>query len=86
MLDDDSPIRATTAGPIKAMAFRDDHSAQPITITELGFDQCRISSTDKFAVGERLRLHLHGQGLIEAEVRSSAGDEIALVFLTTARC
>jgi len=86
MLEDDSPNRAARAGPIKAMAFRDDRSAQPITITELSFDQCRISSSAAFTVGERLRLHLHGQGLIEAEVQSSAGDEVVLVFLTTARC
>jgi hypothetical protein len=51
---------------IKATAFRDDRSAEQVTITELSFDRCTISSSATFETGEHLRLHLTGQGWIEA--------------------
>ncbi|HWI75567.1 MAG TPA: hypothetical protein VNS53_00610 [Sphingomicrobium sp.] len=86
MLKDDSPAAAAAAGGIKATAFRDDRGAELVVISELRFDRCRISSGASFTVGERLRLHLHGQGWIEAEVRSTGGGEALVVFLTNSRC
>lgn len=86
MLKDAAPARAAAAGTITATAFRDDRSAEKVTITNLTFDDCRILSNAAFALGERLRLHLHGQGWIEAEVRWASADDIGVVFLTKSRC
>jgi hypothetical protein len=86
MLKDAAPARAVATGAITATAFRDDRTAEKVTITDLTFDDCRILSDAAFALGERLRLHLHGQGWIEAEVRWAAADEVGVVFLTRSRC
>lgn len=67
---------------ILAMAFRDDGRAEKITIHDLSFDGCRFESEASFATGERLRLHVRGQGWIEAEVRR-AGDGLFEVAFTT---
>ena len=72
---------ALAAVEIKATAFRDDGRAELVTITELSFDQCRFSSSGTFALGERLRLHLSGQGWIEAEVRWISGTEAGATFV-----
>jgi hypothetical protein len=69
---------------IQATAFRDDHSAELVTITQLSFDRCELSSNAKFEVGERLRLLLPKQGWIEAEVRSAMNGRIEAFFVT--RC
>jgi len=65
-----------------AMAFRDDGGAEKITIHHLSFDGCRFASEASFAIGERLRLHVRGQGWIEAEVQR-AGDRLFEVVFTT---
>lgn len=70
---------------IIATAFRDDRSAVLVTITDLSFDACRVSSAATFAAGERLRLHLRGQGWIEAQVQWCAGGEAGVAFLTTCK-
>ena len=67
---------------IKATAFRDDHSAALVTITGLSFDRCKLQSDAAFQAGERLRLHVAGQGWIEAEVELSGGGEVFLFFTT----
>lgn len=69
---------------IQATAFRDDHSAELVTITQLWFDRCELSSNAKFDVGERLRLLLPKQGWIEAEVRLAMNGRIEAFFVT--RC
>ena len=50
------------AREIVAMAFRDDHTAEKVTISNLSFEGCSVASAAKFAVQERLRLHLRGHG------------------------
>lgn len=67
---------------IKATAFRDDRSAEQVTITELSFDRCKFSSTRTFESGERLRLHLPGQGWIVAQVQLASGGEACAIYLT----
>ena len=86
MLKDDIPGVAAETGGIKATAFRDDRGAELVFISDLRFDRCRITSGARFTVGERLRLHLHGQGWIEAEVRSTDRREAVVAFLTNSRC
>ena len=39
---------------IVAMAFRDDHSAERITISNLSFEGCNFASSAEFATGERV--------------------------------
>jgi len=81
--------RATDNAPaavaIKVTAFRDDRSAELVTITELSFDRCKISSNALFEAGERLRLHLPGQGWIEAEVQWASDGEASAIYLTECR-
>jgi hypothetical protein len=79
MLEDGS---SAVTGAVTATAFRDDRSAELVTITDLSFDDCHIWSTVTFAIGERLRLHMHGQGWIEAQVEWTLGDQARLIFLT----
>ncbi len=71
-----------TALAIGATAFRDDRSAVQVMILELSFDGCQISSSARFAVGERLRLHQRGQGLIETKVTWAVEGEARLNFET----
>jgi hypothetical protein len=70
---------------IKATAFRDDQGAELVTITELSFDRCRLSSSATFEAGERLRLHLPGQGWIEAEVQWASHGVASAIYLTECR-
>ena len=70
---------------IKATAFRDNQGAQLVTITELAFDRCKISSTATFNTGERVRLHLPGQGWIAAEVQWASDGEAWVIYLTECR-
>jgi hypothetical protein len=86
MLKDGSSTAAASPGSVTATAFRDDGRAELVIINELSFVDCRLSSKACFAVGERLRLHLRGQGWIEAEVRSASRGAAGLVFLTKSRC
>lgn len=83
----DSPTTGTNvAGPITATAFCDDGRAELVKITDLSFGGCRISPGSSVSVAERLRLHLQGQGCIEAEVRSTSAGTATLVFLTRSSC
>ena len=65
---------------IKSTAFRDDREAELVTITALSFDGCQLSSTATFDIGERLRLHVPGQGWIEAAVQSSSDGKTRAIF------
>jgi hypothetical protein len=67
---------------IRATAFRDDASAEQVTITKLAFDRCLLSSDAIFRIGERLRIHVPGQGLIETEVQATANGETDAIFAT----
>lgn len=86
MLKDVSSTAVSAAAIVTGTAFRDDGSAELVAISDMDFDRCRISSTASFTVGERLRLHLRGQGWIEAQVRSALDDGAELVFMTVSRC
>jgi hypothetical protein len=70
---------------ILAMAFRDDGAAEKITIHDLSFDGCRLESEASFAIGERLRLHIRGQGWIEAEVQRTEQCLFEVIFTTICR-
>jgi len=85
MLKDRSSIQFAEGVSVKATAFRDDRSAVRVTLTHLSFDGCEVSSVAAFAVGERLRLHLRGQGLIETRVDWCVGDRAGVTFLTTSK-
>jgi len=76
---------ALTTVEITATAFRDDSSAELVTITELSFDECRLSSRATFKPGERLRLYLSGQGWIEAQVQWTSGALTGVTFETESR-
>lgn len=69
---------------IQATAFRDEKTAALVTITSLSFDRCQLSSDAGFRIGERLRLHIPGQGWIIVEVRSRSGGTLHASFVT--RC
>ena len=85
MLKDRSSIGISERICVRATAFRDDRSAERVTLTNLSFDGCEVSSGAAFAVGERLRLHLRGQGLIETQVEWCSGDRAGVTFLTTSK-
>lgn len=70
---------------IKATAFRDDHSAELVTITELWWDRCRLSSDATFDVGERLRLYMPRQGWIEVAVQSMSDGQTTALFTVECR-
>jgi hypothetical protein len=74
-------FKRASALDIRATAFRDDRSAEAVTITDLSFDRCRLSTRARFEVGERLRLHLAGQGLIEIEVQWVSGDRVGAALV-----
>lgn len=78
---DNTPAAVT----INATAFRENRGAELVTITELSFDWCTLSSSATFETGERLRLHLPGQGWIEAEVQSASDGEACVIYLTECR-
>jgi hypothetical protein len=86
MLIDSKSQDAPAAVKIHATAFRDDRSAELVTITDLSFDCCQLSSTETFEVGERLRLHLHGQGWIETRVRWTNGTRAGVTFSYALQC
>lgn len=67
---------------IEAMACREDGSSQIVTITDLSFDDCRIATSANYRIGERLRLHLEGQGWIQAEVKWASSGRAEMVFVT----
>ena len=75
-------FRKSSATRITATAFRDDRSAVLVAITGLLFDQCKLHSSAAFQIGERLRLHVPGQGWIEAEVEDIGRGEASVVFTT----
>jgi hypothetical protein len=85
MFEDGHSTEISAAVSIQAMAFRDDRSCVLVTITDLSFDDCEISSAATFTAGERIRLHLRGQGWFEAQVQSFSGDQARLVFLKTCK-
>ena len=70
---------------ILAMAFRDDGRAEKITIHSLSFGGCRFASEASFAIRERLRLHVRGQGWIEAEVQREGDGQFEVAFTTECR-
>ena len=70
---------------ITATAFRNDRSAVFVTMTGLSFDRCKLHSETSFQIGEWLRLHVPGQGWIEAEVESAIGGEVSVAFMTECR-
>jgi hypothetical protein len=77
--------RASAPTDIKATVFRDDHSAETVSIRKLSFDQCLLSTDARFSVGEHLRVHVTGQGWIDVEVRSTSGREVSAVFSSDCR-
>jgi hypothetical protein len=81
MFFDRASWNASAAFQIKATAFRNEGSAELVMITELSFDRCQLSSSGTFTVGERLRLHLAGQGWIEAQVDWISGDQAGAAFV-----
>ena len=72
---------APVAVEIEATASRNDRRAEGVTITQLSFDSCRISSGASFTVGERLRLQLPGQGWIDVEVQWTCEGQAQLLFV-----
>ena len=80
LANDEAPKREGLA--IVAMAFRDDHSAERITISNLSFEGCNFASSAEFAIGERVRLHIRGQGWIESRVMSVSAGLTEVLFVT----
>ena len=78
----DSAPESNGEPEIVAMAFRDDRTAERVTISNLSFDGCNLASTAKFVIGERLRLHVRGQGWFEARVLSVSGELSDVAFVT----
>lgn len=77
--------RSAAAVRITATVFREDRSAVLVTMAGLSFDRCKLYCDTAFQVGEWLRLHVPGQGWIEAEVESIIGREASVVFTTECR-
>ena len=77
--------RWAAAAGITATAFRNDRSAVLVTMTGLSFDRCKLRSDASFQIGEWLRLHVPGQGWIEAEVESTIRGEVSVAFTTECR-
>ncbi len=73
---------ARPASFTKSMAFRTDSSPELVTITEFNFHGCKFLSKGRFVVGENLRLHIRGQGLIAVKVHWTSGSTSGVTFLT----
>jgi len=77
--------RSAAAVRITATAFRKDRSAVLVIMAGLSFDRCSLHSDAPFQIGEWLRLHVPGQGWIDAEVESIVRGEASVVFMTECR-
>lgn len=66
---------------VGATAFRRDGSVAAVTITDISFDGCQMSSENMFEIGEVLRLYLSGQGCVDAEVHWTLNDRAGARFL-----
>ena len=65
----------------KGTAFRANRSSELVTLTESTFEGCKFVCKAVFQVGERLRLHIPRQGLIEVQVEWSYGSTYGVSFL-----
>ncbi len=73
---------APAASFTKSTAFRNNRAAELVTITQSSFEGCRLLSKARFEVGERMRLHIPGQGLIEAQVQWTSGSTSEVAFVS----
>lgn len=52
-----------------AVLFRGDGSCVSVRLANISYGGCQITTLADFEVGERVRLHQRGQGLVHAEIR-----------------
>jgi len=74
-----------SAVEIGATAFREDGSAELVRVLELTFDELTFSSKAQFVGGERLRVHIAGQGWIQVEVLDTSSDRTRAAFASVCR-
>jgi hypothetical protein len=67
---------------VGATMFRSGGNAVVVTITDLSFEGCCITSRTAFEPGERCRLYLPGQGCIDVEVGWFSSNRLGLRFLS----
>jgi hypothetical protein len=70
---------------VGATLFRACGDAIVITMTDLSFEGCRISTRTELQAGERCRLYLPGRGCIDVEVQFLSSDRLGLRFLSECR-
>jgi hypothetical protein len=63
-------------------AFREDGSAELLTIVKLEFDRCEFTSNSRFEPEEGLRLLLPGQGWIRVRVQQTSRELVGATFVT----
>lgn len=63
-----------------AYAILEDGSYADVRLLNLTYEGCSIACPVELSPGDRLKLSVHGRGVIEAEVRHCAQGEAGLVF------
>lgn len=66
---------------IDAVIYRCDDSKVAVRIANMSFEGCELITVDTFEVGERVRIHIDGQGYIESEVRWTSEGRSGAEFL-----
>jgi hypothetical protein len=64
----------------RAFALRADGTSVDVSLRDLSYDGCLLSSEESFEVGERLRLLVRRRGAIDAQVCWLDGEKIGLRF------
>lgn len=63
-----------------AYAILEDGSYADVRLLELTYEGCSIECATELKVGDRIRLSVHGRGVIEAEVRRYSEGQAGITF------
>lgn len=66
---------------VNAIVYRSDESKVAARLINMSFDGCGLIAAYPFEAGERVRIAVHGQGYIEAEMRWSSDGCAGATFL-----
>jgi hypothetical protein len=67
---------------LAAHAHWSDGSSAPVTVSNLSYDGCQLTSLHQFAQGETVALSLPGRGVIHAQIRWIRNRKAGVRFLT----
>lgn len=65
---------------LRAFALRQDGTSFDVTLLDISYDGCLLSSDEPFEMGERLRLIVRRRGVIDAQVRWIDSGKVGVRF------